>query len=90
MILMLSQFPFPVIQPLFREPNVWPEETDLEPNSKNFQAVLQNGFKIRMKLASKLVEEIAAGLRYPQFVELFKEAEFSSFYLKKYTEREEK
>ena len=72
-----------------REPNVWPAENDF-PGSRNFKPLLSNGFQLRLKLARKLVEEIAGALEYSEFVEKFKEAEFSSFYLKKYTERKAK
>ena len=45
---------------------------------------------MRMGLGRKLVEEIGRGLQYNEFVEKFTESEFTSFYLKKYTAREEK
>nr|AIW06468.1 putative isopenicillin-n-synthase [Lampocteis cruentiventer] len=70
-----------------REPNMWPADNDF-PGSEEFRSTLWNGFQIRMRLVRKLVEEIAAGLEFSEFVEKFKEAEFTGFYLKKYTERE--
>nr|AIW06469.1 putative isopenicillin-n-synthase [Thalassocalyce inconstans] len=70
-----------------REPNLWPADNDF-PGSEEFQSTLWNGFQIRIKLARKLVEELAAGLEFSEFVDKFKEAEFTSFYLKKYTARE--
>jgi len=44
----------------------------------------------RALFPGKIIEEIARGLEYTKFVEMFTEAEFTSFYLKKYTEREER
>ena len=43
-----------------------------------------------MRLARTLLEEIAAGVGFGDLPDKFKEAEFSSFYLKKYTERDNK
>nr|AIW06452.1 putative isopenicillin-n-synthase [Bathyctena chuni] len=73
-----------------REPNIWPENANDLEGSKDFKSVLQNGFKIRMELANKLVDEVAAAMDYNEFVEKFAEGEFTSFYLKKYIAREAK
>nr|AIW06454.1 putative isopenicillin-n-synthase [Ctenophora sp. W WRF-2014] len=72
-----------------REPNKWPGDEDFSA-SKEFRSALQSGFEMRMRLGRRLVEEIGRGLDYTQFGEKFTESEFTSFYLKKYTAREEK
>nr|AIW06461.1 putative isopenicillin-n-synthase [Dryodora glandiformis] len=74
-----------------REPNKWPKEGECGPgSSSNFRDVISNGFQVRMRLARTLLEEIAAGVGFGDLPDKFKEAEFSSFYLKKYTERDNK
>nr|AIW06458.1 putative isopenicillin-n-synthase [Bathocyroe fosteri] len=70
-----------------REPNLWPSAVE---GSEEFRNILSQGFQMRIKLARKIVEEIGDVLGYSEFVDKFKEAEFTSFYLKKYTERDEK
>ena len=69
---------------------MWPAENDIGFDCFKFRSVLINAFQLRMKLAQKLVEEIAAGLKYPEFVEKFNVAELAGFYLKKYAERKER
>ena len=75
---------------LYREPNVWPVENDLGLDGRRFKATFSKSFKLRMNLSRKLVEEIAIGLEYPEFVEKFKKAEVSGWNLKKYSERNDR
>nr|AIW06481.1 putative isopenicillin-n-synthase [Ctenophora sp. T WRF-2014] len=70
-----------------REPNLWPSTVE---GSEEFRKFLSQGFQMRIQVARKIVEEIAGVLGYREFVEKFTEAEFTSFYLKKYTARNEK
>nr|AIW06448.1 putative isopenicillin-n-synthase [Ctenophora sp. C WRF-2014] len=70
-----------------REPNRWPVHGDFA-RSEEFKAIVQNGFQLRIGLARLLVKEIGASLGYTDFLDKFTEAEFTSFYLKKYVARD--
>ena len=66
---------------------MWPRDEDF-PGGKKFRGVLKNSFKIRINLVRRIVDSIAAELDYPEFINKFQKAEFTSFYLKKYSARD--
>ena len=70
----------------FREPNVWPSTTATF-DGEWFQSVMKRGFDVRMKLSKVVIETLGKIIDSPSFADMFGDSEFTSFYLKKYTER---
>eukprot|EP00116_Pleurobrachia_bachei_P006176 sb/3466438/ len=69
-----------------REPNVWPSTTATF-DGEWFHSVMKRGFDVRMKLSKLVIEALGKIIESPDFAKMFGDSEFTSFYLKKYTER---
>ena len=52
-----------------------------------FHSVMKRGFDVRMKLSKLVIKALGEIIESPDFSKMFGDSEFTSFYLKKYTER---
>nr|AIW06459.1 putative isopenicillin-n-synthase [Hormiphora californensis] len=69
-----------------REPNVWPDSTPSFDGAR-FKEIMKKGFDIRMRVSKMIVDALGRIIDSEAFPRMFGESEFTSFYLKKYTER---